>query len=56
MINSRLSARGINIVGQYLKTNETIGYVILDIDSALSKDAFEILKDVGGTIKTRMIY
>ncbi|MBK6588757.1 MAG: phosphoglycerate dehydrogenase [Acidobacteria bacterium] len=55
-INSRLSARGINIVGQYLKTNETIGYVILDIDSALSKDAFEILKDVGGTIKTRMIY
>ena len=55
-INSRLSARGINIVGQYLKTNETIGYVILDIDSALSKDAFEILKDIDGTIKTRMIY
>lgn len=55
-INSRLSARGINIVGQYLKTNETIGYVILDIDSALSKDAFEILKDINGTIKTRMIY
>ncbi len=55
-INSRLSARGINIVGQYLKTNDTIGYVILDMDSALSKEAFEILKDIKGTIKTRMIY
>ena len=55
-INSRLSEKGINIVGQYLKTNETIGYVILDMDSKLSKEAFEILKDVGGTIKTRMIY
>lgn len=55
-INSRLSDKGINIVGQYLKTNETIGYVILDMDSKLSKEAFEILKDVTGTIKTRMIY
>jgi len=55
-INSRLSEKGINIVGQYLKTNDTIGYVILDMDSKLSKEAFEILKDINGTIKTRMIY
>lgn len=55
-INSRLSGHGINIVGQYLKTNDDIGYVILDLDSKLSKEAFDILKDVGGTIKTRMIY
>ena len=55
-INSRLSRRGINILGQYLKTNDEIGYVILDIDTALSKEAFEILKEVKGTIKTRMVY
>ena len=55
-INSRLSKRGINIVGQYLKTNDDIGYVILDVDSKLSKQAFEILKDIGGTVKARMIY
>ncbi len=55
-INSRLSERGINIVGQYLKTNEEIGYVILDIDKGLSKNAFEIMKQVKGTIKTRMVY
>ena len=55
-INSRLSSHGINIVGQYLKTNDDIGYVILDLDSKLSREAFEILKEIDGTIKTRMIY
>ncbi len=55
-INSRLSKRGINITGQYLKTNEQIGYVILDVDSNISNEAFEILKDVDGTVKTRLVY
>jgi D-3-phosphoglycerate dehydrogenase len=55
-INSRLSDNQINIVGQYLKTNDEIGYVILDLDLQFSQNAFEILKNVNGTIKTRMIY
>lgn len=55
-INSKLSKRGINILGQYLRTNEEIGYVILDVDMRLSKEAFALLKGVKGTIKTRMVY
>lgn len=55
-INSRLSKRGINIVGQYLNTNPEIGYVILDVESKLSKEAFEILKGVKGTIRARLVY
>ncbi len=55
-INTRLSAKGINILGQFLKTNDEIGYVILDVDTKLSKEAFAILQDVKGTIKTRMVY
>ena len=55
-INSRLSAKGINILGQFLKTNDEIGYVILDLNTKLSKEALEILKEVKGTIKTRMVY
>ena len=55
-INSRLSKRGINFAGQYLKTNDEIGYVILDVDSKLSQEAFEILKDIKGTIRARMVY
>ncbi|CAN5760638.1 phosphoglycerate dehydrogenase [soil metagenome] len=55
-INSRLSKNGINIVGQYLNTNPDIGYVILDVESKISKEAFEILKDINGTIRARMVY
>jgi D-3-phosphoglycerate dehydrogenase len=55
-INSRLSKSGINILGQYLKTNEEIGYVILDVDKGLSKEAAVILQKVKGTIKTRLVY
>ncbi|NNE98284.1 MAG: phosphoglycerate dehydrogenase [Pyrinomonadaceae bacterium] len=55
-INSDLSENGINVVGQFLKTNEEIGYVILDIDSNISKRAFDILKNIDGTIKTRIVY
>ncbi|MCA1624368.1 MAG: phosphoglycerate dehydrogenase [Acidobacteria bacterium] len=55
-INSKMSERGINILGQYLKTNDEIGYVILDIDTELSGEAFAILKKVRGTLRTRMVY
>jgi D-3-phosphoglycerate dehydrogenase / 2-oxoglutarate reductase len=55
-INSRLSKNGINIVGQYLNTNPEIGYVILDVESKISKEAFEILKTVKGTVRARMVY
>ncbi len=55
-INSRLSTNKINITGQVLKTNDSIGYVILDIESKLSQEAFEILKSIKGTIRARMVY
>src|SRR5690606_26636523 len=37
-INQVLANYNINIVGQYLKTNEKIGYVITDIDIAYSPE------------------
>ncbi len=55
-INTQLSKNNINIVGQYLKTNEEIGYVVLDVDKKLSNKAVELLKHVKETIKVRMLY
>jgi D-3-phosphoglycerate dehydrogenase len=55
-INSSLSDNKINILGQYLKTNDEIGYVVLDIDKKLSKNAVELLKQVKGTLKVRLLY
>ncbi len=55
-INTQLSKNKINILGQYLKTNDSIGYVVLDVDKHLSKNALELLKKVKATIKVRMLY
>lgn len=55
-INTQLSKHNINIVGQYLKTNDEIGYVVLDVDKKLSAQALELLKEVKGSIKVRMLY
>ena len=55
-MNSCLSKNKINILGQYLTTNDDIGYVVLDVDKKLSTKAFELLKDVKETIKVRMLY
>ena len=55
-INTQLSKHKINILGQYLKTNDTIGYVVLDVNKNLSKNALELLRKVKGTIKVRMLY
>ncbi|MBB6328305.1 D-3-phosphoglycerate dehydrogenase [Algoriphagus iocasae] len=55
-INQVLANYEINIVGQYLKTNEKIGYVITDIDKAYSPDAIDALKTIPGTIRFRTLY
>lgn len=55
-INTKLSQHNINILGQYLKTNEHIGYVVLDVDKKLSAHAAHLLNDVKGTIKVRVLY
>jgi D-3-phosphoglycerate dehydrogenase len=55
-INTVLSANGINILGQYLKTNQEVGYVVLDIDHHVSKDAAALLRNVKETIRVRLVY
>jgi len=55
-INTELSKHKINILAQYLKTNEEIGYVVLDIDKQISGKALQLLKEVKHTIKVRLLY
>lgn len=55
-INTLLSKNKINILGQYLKTNAQTGYVVLDLDKNLSKEAISMLKAIKGTRKVRMLY
>lgn len=55
-INQVLADHGINIVGQYLKTNEHIGYVITDINKEYDKDVIAKLRAIEHTIKFRVLY
>jgi D-3-phosphoglycerate dehydrogenase / 2-oxoglutarate reductase len=55
-INQILADHGTNIVGQYLKTNEQIGYVITDIDKAYGKEVIAALKKIEDTIRFRVLY
>ncbi len=55
-IDRILADHEINIMGQYLKTNEQIGYVITDIDKEYSKEVLKELKAIPHTIWVRVLY
>jgi D-3-phosphoglycerate dehydrogenase len=55
-INNVLAAHHVNILGQYLKTNEHIGYVITDIDKQYAPEVIQALREVEHTIKFRVLY
>ena len=55
-INQIFSENNINISGQYLQTNESTGYVVIDLDAKNSDLALEKLQQVEGTIKARVLF
>jgi len=55
-INGILSRLKVNILGQYLKTNNDIGYVVLDVDRKTSSKALSELQKINATIKVRQLY
>ncbi|MBF9220147.1 phosphoglycerate dehydrogenase [Hymenobacter ruricola] len=55
-INNVLAAHHVNILGQYLKTNENIGYVITDINREYDQEVIQALRAVAHTIKFRVLY
>lgn len=55
-INNVLASHNINIIGQYLKTNEHVGYVITDISKKYDPQVINDLKKVKHTIKFRVLY
>lgn len=55
-INSKLAKHKINILGQYLKTDEAIGYVITDVSKEYDNAVINELKTVPHTLKFRVLY
>ena len=56
-INTVLSNSGVNISGQYLQTNEHIGYVVVDFDISddFNLTELETLKQIDGTLRARIL-
>ncbi|WP_349568703.1 phosphoglycerate dehydrogenase [Azotobacter salinestris] len=55
-INKVFAENGINISGQFLQTNEKVGYVVIDVDAEYSEMALEKLQQVNGTIRSRVLF
>ena len=55
-INKVLANNQVNILGQHLKTNEHVGYVITDIHQIHDQKVINELKNISNNIKFRMLY
>jgi D-3-phosphoglycerate dehydrogenase len=55
-INTIMSKHKVNILGQYLQTNNTIGYVAIDIDKKPTAQLMSDLKNSKKTIRIRSVY
>ncbi|PWQ96677.1 phosphoglycerate dehydrogenase [Leucothrix arctica] len=55
-INSVFSENDINISGQYLQTNDKVGYVVIDVNADCSKVALQKLLEIQGTIRCRRLF
>lgn len=54
-INQELAERKINVIGQSLKTNDTIGYAITDFEGKTSPGLSAALAAINGTIAARLL-
>jgi D-3-phosphoglycerate dehydrogenase len=55
-INQAFADKQINILAQYLQTNENIGYVVIDVEANRADEAFAELSRIDGTIKSRILH
>jgi D-3-phosphoglycerate dehydrogenase len=55
-INKELAKYELNITGQFLSTDEKVGYVITDVDKEYNQDIVSELRKIEGTIKFRILY
>ena len=55
-INKVVAMYDLNLTGQYLATDNSVGYVIVDVDKEYNNEVLQALKDIEHTIKFRVLY
>ncbi len=55
-INNVLAGHNINVVGQFLKTNDKIGYMILAVNKEYDRQVIKEFREIENTIRFRVLY
>lgn len=55
-INKVFADNNINVSGQFLQTNDSVGYVVIDVDAADSATVYEKLNEIDGTMRCRVLF
>ncbi|MFO0962550.1 MAG: phosphoglycerate dehydrogenase [Phycisphaerales bacterium] len=55
-VNAALARRKLNILGQALRTDERMGYLVTDVDRRYAADVVDDLRAVPGTVRLRLLY
>ncbi len=55
-VNGIFSDLGVNVDAQFLQTRGELGYVVTDVNCEASEEALVALRQIEGTIRTRVLY
>ncbi|THT99653.1 phosphoglycerate dehydrogenase [Lampropedia puyangensis] len=55
-INQIFTDAKLNIAAQYLQTDDAVGYVVIDTEAGGAAKVIEQLRDVPGTVRTRVLF
>lgn len=55
-VSSIFATHGVNIVGQNLKTKDSVGYLVTEISGRVSDEMLQEIREVDETIKLRVVY
>jgi D-3-phosphoglycerate dehydrogenase / 2-oxoglutarate reductase len=55
-INGVFSENNLNVAAQFLQTNDSVGYVVIDTDAEYSDLALSKLASIEGTIRSRVLF
>jgi D-3-phosphoglycerate dehydrogenase len=55
-INQIFADNNVNIVSQFLQTNDKVGYVVVDVDADYASIGLKQLREIDGTVRCRVLF
>jgi D-3-phosphoglycerate dehydrogenase len=55
-VHARIAGLGANVSAEYLRTNEQIGYMVLDVDPTNARKVVEEIRQVPETVRVRVLW